>query len=416
MTGHHIDSYLSRVTTSPHTSSRLYEIRVTGHLDARWSSSFDDLTITRNPDGTTTLFGSLADQSALHGVIGRLRNAGIPLVSVAQVDSDGSTARMSAAVYRHFGGPEVVTITDVPRPRPGAGELLVRVRATTVSAADHRSRARDVPPGLLLPSSLVLGFFRPRRPILGMDVAGDVVEVGDGVEDFAPGDAVIGMLGSRFGGHAEYAILTATDAMAAAPASLPPAESVALVFGGITARAYLRQAEVGPGTRVLVNGASGAVGTAVVQLAKAAGAEVTGVSSKANHKLVRSLGADRVIDYATHDFATDGSTYDVIVDCVGNAPVARVRGSLAAGGSMLLVSANLGSLLAARGQARRLGITVVTEPGAYRADDLEYVVALAERGGFRPVVDRTFPFDQIVAAHRFVDSGRKRGNAVVTIP
>lgn len=416
MTGHHIDSYRAGMTTSPNISSRLYEIRVAGHLDPRWESSFDGMTLSRLDDGTTTLRGPLADQSALHGVIGRLRNAGVPLISVAQAAADGSTSRMSAAVYRRFGAPDVVRITDVPRPRPAAGELLVRVRATTVSAADHRARARDVPPGLLLPSSLVLGFFRPRRPILGMDVAGDVVEVGDGIAEFRPGDAVIGMLGSRFGGHAEYAILRATDAVVAAPARLSPAEAVALVFGGLTARAYLRQTEIGPGTRVLVNGASGAVGSAVVQLAAAAGAEVTGVSSAANHPLVRSLGAGQVIDYATQDLAAGGRSYDVVVDCVGNAPVDRVRASVAPGGAVLLVAAGLGSLLAARRQERRLGITVVTGPGAYRAEDLAHVVELADRGELRPVIDRTFPFDQIVAAHRLADSGRKRGSVVVTIP
>jgi NADPH:quinone reductase-like Zn-dependent oxidoreductase len=415
MSGHHIGSYRARVTTSPDTST-LYEFRISGHLDSRWAATFGGMSIARHDDGTTTLSGSLTDQAALHGMLAQLRDAGLPLVSVAQVGSDGSTAHMFAAVYRHFGGPELVHISEVERPRPRAGELLVRVRATTVSAADHRARARDVPAGLLLPSSLVLGFFRPRRPVLGMDVAGDVVELGDGVDTFAVGDSVVGMLGSRFGGHAEYAILEAADAMTTAPASMPASDAVSLVFGGITAQAYLRQASISPGARVLVNGASGAVGTAMVQLARAAGAYVTGVSSAANHRLVLSLGADTVIDYATHDFASEGSTYDVIVDCVGNAPVTRVRQALAPGGTVLLVAAGLGSLLAARGQARRLGITIVTGPGTYRAQDLEHVVALAESGALVPTIDRTFPFAQIADAHRFVDSGRKRGNVVVTIP
>jgi NADPH:quinone reductase-like Zn-dependent oxidoreductase len=166
---------------------------------------------------------------------------------------------------------------------------------------------------------------------------------------------------------------------------------------------------------MLVNGASGAVGTAAVQLAKAAGARVTGVSSKANEALVASLGADRTIDYATSDFAADGSRYDVIVDCVGNAPVARVLGSLNPGGAVLLVAGDLRSIISASRQARRHGITVITVPGQYRSEDLEYLVALAERGAFRPTIDRTFPLDQISAAHRFVDSGRKRGSVVVTI-
>lgn len=404
------------MTNSPDIESRIYEIRVNSHLDDRWGSTFDGMALTRHVDGTTSLRGLVSDQSALHGLLAQLRDAGIPLLSVAQVDDHGSTRRMSAAVYRRFGAPEVVHISDVRRPRPAAGQVLVRVRATTVSAADHRARSREVPPGLLLLSSFVLGFFRPRRPILGMDVAGDVVEVGHGVRHLAPGDTVVGMLGSRFGGHAEYAILHAADAVATVSRSMSPAYAVALVFGGITARAYLRQADVGPGTRVLVNGASGAVGTAVVQLAAAAGATVTGVSSRGNHALIRSLGADHVIDYATHDFATDGSTYEVVVDCVGNAPVTRVLGSMAPGGSVLLVAADLSSVLAAPRQSRRFGITVVTAPGPYRSDDLAHLVTLAEAGRFHAVIDRSFPFDDIVAAHRLVDSGRKRGNVVVTIP
>jgi NADPH:quinone reductase-like Zn-dependent oxidoreductase len=329
--------------------------------------------------------------------------------------ASGQAATMKAAVYRRFGGPEVVEIQDVVRPEPAAGEILIKVRATTVSAADHRTRARDVPAGLLIPSSLVLGFFRPRRPVLGMDVAGVVVAVGENVDRFTAGDEVLAMLGSRFGGHAEYAIATATDAVALKPRSMSFEEAVSLVFGGITACGYLNQIAVGAGTTMLVNGASGAVGTAMVQLAKAAGAHVTGVSSKANEALVASLGADRTIDYGTHDFAEDGSTYDVIVDCVGNAPVARVRGSLNPGGAVLLVAGNLRSIIGAGGQARRHGITVITGPGPYRSEDLEHLADLAERGAFQPTIDRTFAFDQVSAAHRFVDGGRKRGSVVLNV-
>jgi len=330
-----------------------------------------------------------------------------------------TATRMRAAVYRRFGGPEVIAIQEIARPAPAADELLIRVHATTVSAADYRSRSRDVPAGLLIPSSLVLGIFRPRRPVLGMDAAGVVVAAGADVSGFAPGDEVLAMLGSRFGGHAEYAIVKATDAIALKPAEMTFDDAVSLVFGGITARAYLRQATIGAGTRVLVNGASGAVGTVAVQLAKAAGAHVTGVSSAANEAFVASLGADRTIDYRTTDFAvsgsTDGATYDVIVDCVGNAPVTRVLPALAPGGAVLLVAGDLRSLVAAKGQAKRHGITVVTGPGPYRSEDLEHVVDLAARGILTPTIDRTFSFDQIADAHRYVDTGRKRGSVVVHI-
>jgi NADPH:quinone reductase-like Zn-dependent oxidoreductase len=326
-----------------------------------------------------------------------------------------TTTRMRAAVYRRFGGPEVIAIQEIARPVPAADEVLVRVHATTVSAADYRSRSRDVPAGLLIPSSLVLGIFRPRRPVLGMDAAGVVVAVGAGLAGFAPGDEVLAMLGSRFGGHAEYAIVKATDAVTRKPAGMTFDDAVSLVFGGITARAYLRQATIGAGTRVLVNGASGAVGTAAVQLAKAAGAHVTGVSSAANEAFVASLGADRTIDYRATDFTAEGATYDVIVDCVGNAPVTRVLPALNPGAAVLLVAGDLRSLVAAKGQAKRHGITVVTGPGSYRSEDLEHVVDLAARGVVTPTIDRTFSFDRIPDAHRHVDTGRKRGSVVVHI-
>jgi NADPH:quinone reductase-like Zn-dependent oxidoreductase len=322
---------------------------------------------------------------------------------------------MKAAVYRRFGGPDVVHIEQVADVRPKPDEMLVRVHATTVSAADHRSRARDIPAGLIIPSSLVLGFFRPRRVVLGMEAAGVVEETGADVEGFAPGDHVVAMLGSRFGGHAEYAIVKATDAVVHKPRDLAFDEAASIVFGGITAQAYLNQVTVHAGTAVLVNGASGAVGSAVVQIASAVGAHVTAVCSEANRELVTALGAQRTIDYRTQDFTADGSTYDVIVDCVGNAPVSRVRGSVRPGGAVLLVAAGLGSLISARRDAQRYGISVITGPGAYRAADLQHVMYLAEVGDIRPVIDRSYALDDIAQAHRYVDTGRKRGSVVIRV-
>ncbi len=322
---------------------------------------------------------------------------------------------MRAAVYRRFGGPEVVEVEEIPTPVPGTDELLVRVHASTVSAADHRSRSKDVPAGLALPSSLVLGLFRPRRRVLGMDISGVVVAIGPEVTGFAVGDEVIAMLGSCFGGHAEYAIVKTTDAVAPKPQGLTFDEAAAIVFGGLTAQAFLNQADVGRGSRVLVNGASGAVGSAVVQIAHAVGAHVTAVTSSTNRELVAALGADEVIDYRTEDFATTGEMYDVVVDCVGNAPVRRVSGSLTPGGAALLIAADLRSLLTANRDARRHGISVVTAPGPYRAEDLRCVAKLAAGGLLRPVIDRTYALDDVVDAHRHVDTGRKRGSVVLSI-
>jgi NADPH:quinone reductase-like Zn-dependent oxidoreductase len=322
---------------------------------------------------------------------------------------------MKAAVYRRFGGPDVVHVEQIADLEPKADELLVRVIASTVSAADYRSRSRDIPAGLALPSALVLGFFRPRRPVLGMDAAGIVEKKGDDVQGFAPGDEVAVMLGSRFGGHAEYALVKASDAVVHKPHGLGFDEAASLIFGGLTAQAYLNQAAVQAGSSILVNGASGAVGTAFVQLASAVGAHVTAVCSRSNHALVTDLGAERTIDYRTHDFAADGTTYDVIVDCVGNAPVERIAHSVRPGGAVLLVAADLRSLLRAKRDSRRYGITVVTGPGPYRAADLQHVMYLAEVGDVRAVIDRSYSLDDIVTAHRYVDTGRKRGSVVVNV-
>ena len=322
---------------------------------------------------------------------------------------------MKAAVYRRFGAPDVVHVEEIADLEPKPDELLIRVHASTVSAADHRSRSRDIPAGLVIPSSLVLGFLRPRRPVLGMDAAGVVEKTGGAVQGFAPGDAVVVMLGSRFGGHAEYALVKASDAVVHKPEGLGFDEAASLIFGGLTAQAYLNQATVHAGSSVLVNGASGAVGSAFVQIAGAVGAHVTAVCSRPNHALVTDLGAERTIDYRTHDFAADDTTYDVIVDCVGNAPVDRVARSVRPGGAVLLVAAGLRSLIHAKRDARRHGISVITGPGPYRAADLQHVMYLAEVGDIRPVIDRSYSLDDITDAHRYVDTGRKRGSVVINI-
>lgn len=322
---------------------------------------------------------------------------------------------MKAAVYRRFGGPDVVHVEHIADLEPKADELLIRVHASTVSAADYRSRSRDIPAGLALPSSLVLGFFRPRRPVLGMEAAGIVEKTGVDVAEFAPGDEVAVMLGSRFGGHAEYAVVKAGDAVVRKPRDLGFGDAASLIFGGLTAQAYLNQTTVQAGTSILVNGASGAVGSAFVQIASAVGARVTAVCSELNHALVTDLGAQRTIDYRTQDFAAEGTTYDVVVDCVGNAPVSRVARSVRPGGAVLLVAADLRSLIHAKRDSRRYGITVVTGPGPYRAADLQHVMYLAEVGDIRPVIDRSYPLDDIAEAHRYVDTGRKRGSVVITL-
>ena len=322
---------------------------------------------------------------------------------------------MRAAVYRRFGDPDNVRIEQLPRPTVGRDDVLIRVQASTVSAADHRARSREVPRGLWLLAAIGIGAFRPKRPVLGMDVAGVVEAVGADVTRFAAGDEVIAMLGGRFGGHAEYARVRQDGPIALKPRNMDFEDAVTLVFGGLTARGFLDQAALAPGARVLVNGASGAVGTAAVQLAAHAGAHVTGVCSGGNRELVTSLGAERVIDHTVEDFTAEAARYDVIVDCVGNASFERVAHQLAPGGALLLVIADLPAVLRAPLRSRRTGHVVTASPGKSTAEDLAALVELAEAGSYRAVRDQTFDLADIAEAHRFVDTGRKRGNVVLRI-
>jgi NADPH:quinone reductase-like Zn-dependent oxidoreductase len=319
---------------------------------------------------------------------------------------------MKAAVYHRYGPPDVVHIEEVPRPKPKANELLVRVRATTVSAGDSRLRSARVPPGFGVMLRLAFGIFGPRRGTLGWEFAGEAVAVGSSIAGFTPGDRVFG---TRMGSHAEY-VVASESSVAPIPRNLTFEDAAALVFGGMTSLFYLRdKAKLQPGERVLINGASGAVGTAAVQLARHFGAAVTGVCSAANAELVRSLGAERVIDYAREDFTHGNETYDVILDAVGNCTFKRCQHALSPGGRLLLVVANLGQTLGAMLYPTRAGRQVLAGVGATRAEDLRFLGTLAESGSLKPVIDRTYPLTRIVDAHSYVDTGRKRGSVVVTV-
>lgn len=318
---------------------------------------------------------------------------------------------MKAAIYRRYGPPDVIQIVDVPRPGPGTKEVLVKLRATTVTAGDARLRSGNVPRGFGVLLRLGFGIFGPRKPILGTELAGEVAAVGPSVKRFAPGDKVFA---TRMGCHAEY-VAVSENSVAPMPANLTFGEAAALTFGGLTARYFLRdRARIQPRERVLINGASGAVGAAAVQLAKHFGAVVTGVCSAGNAPLVRSLGADRVVDYATEDFVRGGERYDIIFDAVGNCSFERCRPALAAGGRLLLVVPTLGQQVGALVWSSRAGRKVLGGIASGRAADLLYLRSVAESGGFKPVIDRTYPFARIAEAYAYVDTGRKKGNVVIT--
>jgi NADPH:quinone reductase-like Zn-dependent oxidoreductase len=319
---------------------------------------------------------------------------------------------MRAAIYRRYGPPGVVEIAEVPTPDITATEILVKVRATTVTAGDARLRSARVPRGFGLLMRLGFGIRGPRKPILGFELAGEVVAVGRSVSRFAPGGTVFA---ARMGCHAEY-VAVPEDNAAPMPRNATFEEAAALTFGGLTSLFYLRdKARIQPGERVLINGASGAVGSAAVQLAKHFGATVTGVCSGANAQLVKSLGADRVIDYTRQDFTQDGEIYDIILDTVGNCSFARCRPMLAQSGRLLLVVASLGQLVGALLWSSRAGRKVLSGVNPVRPADLLLLRTLAESGAFRPVVDRTYEFARIVDAYSYVDTGHKKGNVLLLI-
>lgn len=322
---------------------------------------------------------------------------------------------MRAAVYEQYGGPEVVSIRDVPTPIPNDGEVLIRIRATTVSTGDWRARSLALPPGFGPFGRLAFGISRPRQPILGTELSGIVEAVGAGVSQFSAGDEVFAFADARMRCHAEFRCLSASGLVARKPTNLSFEQAAALSFGGMTMLSFFRRGALASGERVLVNGASGCVGSAAVQLARHFGAEVTAVCSGANVDLVRALGAQRVIDYALVDFTANGETYDVIVDTVGNARYSRVRSSLARGGRLLVVLGGFVDLLLAPLTGRTRGHRVIAGPALARVEDLHRLAAIAAAGAFTPVIDQAFPLERIVDAHHRVETGRKRGSVVVTL-
>jgi NADPH:quinone reductase-like Zn-dependent oxidoreductase len=320
-----------------------------------------------------------------------------------------------AIVYERYGPPEVLELREVEKPTPTDDEVLIEVRATTVSSADVRLRAMNLPAGFGLIGRLVFGVFGPRKRILGTELAGVITAVGKNVTRFEVGAPVFGMAGAGMGCYAEYRVLNEAGALARKPANLTFEEAAALSFGGTTALDFFRRGKLASGNALLVNGASGAVGSAAVQLAKHFGAHVTGVCSTANLELVRSLGADAVIDYTQQDFTRNGETYDLIMDTVGTAPFSRCQRSLKPGGRLLLVLAGLSDTLGALWLSVTTDKKIVAGPASERVEDLRLLAELAEQSKYRPVIDMRYPLQRAAEAHAYVDTGRKKGNVVLTL-
>ena len=322
---------------------------------------------------------------------------------------------MKAIVYERYGPPDVLQLKEVEKPIPKDNEVLIRIHATTVTSGDWRVRSLNVPVGFGLISRLVFGVSRPRQPILGTELAGKIETVGKDVKKFKVGDQVFAFSDAGMGCHAEYKCMPEDGAVALKPPNLTYEEAAAISFGGTTALSFFRRGKLQSGERVLVNGASGGVGTAAVQLAKHFGADVTGVCSTANMELVRSLGTTYVIDYTKEDFTQNGETYDVVVDTVGTAPFSRSKNSLKEGGRLLLVLGGLPDMLQIPWVSMTSSKKIIAGPATARAEDLRFLAELAQAGEFRPVIDRRYPFEQIAEAHSYVDTGRKKGNVIITL-
>ena len=322
---------------------------------------------------------------------------------------------MKAIVYEAYGSPDVLKLKEVAKPVPKSNEVLIKVHATTVTTGDWRVRSLNLPPGFGFLGRLIFGILKPRQPILGSEIAGVIESVGKGVSKFKVGDAVFSFSDAAMGCHAEYRCMGEDGPIALKPSNMSFNDSAPLSFGGTTALSFLRRANLKAGDKILINGASGGVGTAAIQLAKHFGAVVTAVCSTPNVELVKSLGADDVIDYLEEDFTKNGVKYDVIMDIAGNAPYSRSKGSLVERGYLLMVLAGLFDMLQAPWISIYSGIRTVVGPAFGKAEDLRYLAQLAESGKFKTIIDKCYPFEKMADAHRHVDTGHKRGNVVVIL-
>jgi len=322
---------------------------------------------------------------------------------------------MKVIMCTKYGSPEVLQLKEVEKPIPKDNEVLIKVHATTVTSGDVRVRSFTVPLSYWLFARIALGLRKPKKAILGSELAGEIESVGKDVKLFKKGDQVFAYLGHSFGAYAEYICMPENGCLAIKPVNVTYEEAAAIPFGGNTALHFLKKGNIKSGQKVLIYGASGAVGTYAVQLVKYFGAEVTGVCSTTNLELVKSLGADKVIDYTKEDFTRSGVTHDVIFDTVGKSSFSGCMRSLKKEGIYLITVAAPALSVRMRWASMTSSKKLIGGVATPKTENLIFLKELIEAGKIKPVIDRCYPLEQIAEAHRYVEAGHKKGNVVITV-
>ena len=322
---------------------------------------------------------------------------------------------MKAIVCTKYGPPEVLQLKEVEKPVPRDNEVRIKIFATTVTSGDSRMRSFTVPLSFWLPARMALGLRKPKKAILGSELAGEIEATGRDVKMFRKGDQVFAYPGHNGGAYAEYICMPENGCLAIKPSNMTFEEAAAIPFGGNTALHFLRKGNIQSGQKVLIYGASGSVGTFAVQLAKYFGAEVTGICGTTNLELVKSLGTDKVIDYTKGDFTKNGETYDVIFDAVGKSSFSGCMRSLKKEGIYLHAVATPAVMLQMRWASMMSNKKLIGGTAIPETENLIFLKELVEAGKIKPVIDRCYPLEQTAEAHRYVEKGHKKGNVVITV-
>lgn len=322
---------------------------------------------------------------------------------------------MRAILCTKYGSPDVLKLGEVKKPICKDDEVLIKIHATTVTAGDCELRSFNVKPLIWIPARIYMGLRKPKRAILGMELAGEIESVGKSVKTFKKGDSVFADTGFHFGSYAEYVCLPSTNAIAIKPVNMTYEEAAAVPVGGLNALHFLRKANIQAGEKVLIYGASGSIGTFAIQIARCFGAEVTGVCGTTNLELVKSLGANKVIDYTKEDFIKNGEIYDVIFDTKGTTSFSHIKQSLKEKGRYLSANPRVVDMVTGIWASMTSSKRVILDASGQETKDLIYIKGLIEDGKIKSVIDRQYPLEEIHEAHRYVEKGHKKGNVVIKV-